>query len=312
MIDNHQVWAPREIMPADVGADASPSGLLAYLRDTPDLGEMLIRRKALVFRGFQVTPGTLDPVMDILLPSRLAYVHGNSPRSKVGNNVYTSTEYPPELTISMHNELSYATRWPSRLLFFCEQAPQAGGATPVVDGTRWLGSLDAEVRKAFAGGIRYTQNLHDGLGLGRSWQETFETDDRPAVEAYLTDARATWRWTADGLRVTQVRPATITHHETGEEVWFNQSDQWHPASLGDAAAAAMALIMDEDELPQSVSFADGTPIPGDYVVHVRDQGLASAFDVDWRAGDLLLIDNVLVGHGRRPFTGPRRVLVAMS
>jgi alpha-ketoglutarate-dependent taurine dioxygenase len=35
-------------------------------------------------------------------------------------------------------------------------------------------------------------------------------------------------------------------------------------------------------------------------------------DVDWNTGDLLVIDNVLVGHGRRPFTGSRRVLVAMT
>jgi hypothetical protein len=35
-------------------------------------------------------------------------------------------------------------------------------------------------------------------------------------------------------------------------------------------------------------------------------------DVEWAAGELLLIGNVRVGHGRRPFTGPRRVLVAMS
>jgi alpha-ketoglutarate-dependent taurine dioxygenase len=310
-MDTDHAWAPHEIMPADAGAAASPAGLLSYLRETSDLGEMLTRKKALVFRGFHVTTQTLDPVMDILLPTRLAYVHGNSPRSKVGHNVYTSTEYPPQLTISMHNELSYAARWPSRLLFFCEQAPQAGGATPVVDGTRWLDSLDGEVRSAFAGGVRYTQNLHDGLGLG-SWQQTFETDDRSAVEAYLADAQATWQWTADGLRVTQIRAATITHQETGEEVWFNQSDQWHPAGLGDAAAAALARIMDEEELPQSVSFADGSPIPADYAVHVRDQGMATAIDVNWLAGDLLLIDNVLVGHGRRPFTGPRRVLVAMS
>jgi hypothetical protein len=34
--------------------------------------------------------------------------------------------------------------------------------------------------------------------------------------------------------------------------------------------------------------------------------------VDWVAGDVLLIDNVLVAHGRRPFEGSRRVLVAMS
>ncbi|CAM5231048.1 hypothetical protein SANTM175S_04757 [Streptomyces antimycoticus] len=35
-------------------------------------------------------------------------------------------------------------------------------------------------------------------------------------------------------------------------------------------------------------------------------------DVDWHTGDLLLIDNMLVAHGRRPYTGTRRVLVAMS
>jgi alpha-ketoglutarate-dependent taurine dioxygenase len=48
------------------------------------------------------------------------------------------------------------------------------------------------------------------------------------------------------------------------------------------------------------------------VIQVRDRGLESAVDVGWNAGDLLLIDNVLVGHGRRPFVGDRRVLVAMS
>jgi hypothetical protein len=68
--------------------------------------------------------------------------------------------------------------------------------------------------------------------------------------------------------------------------------------------------MDSDELPQSVTFADGSPIPASYAVHVREQGLAGAVDVSWRAGDLLLIDNVLVRHGRRPFTGQRRVLMS--
>ena len=62
----------------------------------------------------------------------------------------------------------------------------------------------------------------------------------------------------------------------------------------------------------SMTFADGTPIPDAYVAHVRDNGLAAAVDVNWYAGDLLLIDNVAVAHGRRPYTGPRRVLVAMS
>ncbi|MFJ2815828.1 FtsX-like permease family protein [Streptomyces sp. NPDC087294] len=68
----------------------------------------------------------------------------------------------------------------------------------------------------------------------------------------------------------------------------------------------------EEEWPQSVMFADGSPVPAAYVTHVQETGLRLAVDVGWNAGDLLLVDNVLVGHGRRPFTGPRRVLVAMS
>ncbi|MFE9818844.1 TauD/TfdA family dioxygenase [Streptomyces sp. NBC_00236] len=306
-------WKPLEITAADAGVEASAAGLVEFLSDAEKISGLLVREKALVFRGFQVAEDTLDPVMDRLLPNRLAYVHGNSPRSKVGSNVYTSTEYPSELTISMHNELSYAYAWPSRLLFFAAHEPTTGGATPVVDGVRWLESLDPAIRKAFAGGVRYAQNLHGGRGLGKSWQDTFETTDRAEVEVFLKGTEAEWTWLADGgLRISQSRPSTTRHPVTGVEVWFNQSDQWHPAALGDDMAAELAQILPEEELPQSVRFADGSPIPDEYVIEVRDKGLEAAVDVDWRTGDLMLIDNVLVGHGRRPFTGPRRVLVAMS
>ncbi|MFB7650275.1 TauD/TfdA family dioxygenase [Streptomyces sp. NPDC056084] len=308
----HEHWAPFEVTPANSGATATAWGLTNYLRELDDLAGLLSREKALVFRGFGVTPQDLDEVMDELLPNRLAYVHGNSPRTKVGKNVYTSTEYPQEFTISMHNEMSYAYAWPTRLLFYCQQQPETGGATPVVDGVRWLAALDPEVREAFKGGVRYTQNLHGGMGLGKSWQETFETEDRAEVEALLQTSEAVWEWKADGgLRVRQVRSATVKHPVTGAEVWFNQADQWHPAGLGDETAKALAQIMPEEDLPQSVSFADGTSIPAEYVTQIRDRGLDNAVDVEWRTGDLLLIDNVLVGHGRRHFTGARRVLVAM-
>lgn len=60
-------------------------------------------------------------------------------------------------------------------------------------------------------------------------------------------------------------------------------------------------IMSEEDLPQSVTFADGTPIPAEYVTQIQERGLACAVDVNWQVSDLLLIDNVLVGHGRRPF-----------
>lgn len=306
-------WAPLVITPDTAEQQATAAGLLAVLAETDVIDKLILEHKALVFRGFGLAADQLDGAIDQLLSTRLAYVHGNSPRTKVGANLYTSTEYPPEFTISMHNELSYSHSWPARLLFYCQQAAQTGGATPVVDAAAWLAALDPEVRDAYRGGVRYMQNMHGGRGFGKSWQDTFETDDRAAVEAFLTDAGASWEWKADGgLRVIQVRPSTTMHPVTGDEVWFNQSDQWHPAALDDEVGIALRDALPEDELPQSVTFADGTPIPAEYVTQVRDRGLELAVDVDWQDGDLLVIDNVLVAHGRRPFTGPRRVLVAMS
>ncbi|MET7644609.1 TauD/TfdA family dioxygenase [Streptomyces sp. NPDC005426] len=298
-------WAPTEITAAD-------GPLLDQL--TERLDDLLLSNGAVVFRGFRITPAALGGVLDRILRNRLAYVHGNSPRSHVGDRVYTSTEYPAEQTISMHNELSYSARWPSRLAFYCETTPGSGGATPVVPGVAWLAALSPELRAAFAGGVRYTQNLHDGHGFGKSWQETFEASGRAEVERHLEAMDGTtWEWKRDGgLRIAQIRPATVTHPVTGAEVWFNQADQWHHAALGDETAAALAAIMPEEDLPQHVTFADGSPIDPAYVLEIRDRGLATAVDVDWQAGDLLVIDNVLVAHGRRPYAGPRRVLVAMS
>ncbi len=311
-MDTRAGWRPLEIRPDSPG-EAGVDTLLAHLDGQARLADLLDREKAVVFRGFGVSEDRLPEVMDRLLPNRLAYVHGNSPRTKVGDNVYTSTEYPAEFTISMHNELSYAHNWPARLMFCCVLAAETGGATPVVDAARWLESLDDAVRERFTDGVRYTQNLHGGHGLGKSWQDTFETTDRDRVDEFLATSQAVGEWRRDGsLRVTLHRPATTQHPRTGTEVWFNQSDQWHPAALGDETAAELARLLPPEQLPQSVTFADGSPIPPEDVLQIRDRGLDCAVDVDWQPGDVLLIDNVLVGHGRRPFTGSRRVLVAMS
>jgi alpha-ketoglutarate-dependent taurine dioxygenase len=301
-------WRPREIAPGDVGVE--PSGLLSYLQGI-DLDGLLLQEKALLFRGFKLSAEMYDDACAALLPNRLPYVHGNSPRTKVGRNIYTSTEYPAGETIWMHSEMSYSHTWPSRILFICDRASGTGGATPVVDTQLWLQSIDDRVREAFAAGLRYTQNMHAGRGLGKSWQVTFETDDRRAVEEWLEGAAADWAWKPDGgLRLSQVRPATLRHPVAGTQHWFNQADQFHVSGMGEDAAT-MAAVM-PDILPQSVNFADGSPIPEDFIRHIKETGLSLSCETDWQVGDVLLIDNVAVAHGRRPFTGDRRILVAMS
>jgi alpha-ketoglutarate-dependent taurine dioxygenase len=302
-----------EVTPESTGMASNATGLRKYLESVKAPDELLVSSGAILMHGFDVEEAVIADLLDDLLPDRMDYVHGNSPRTKTARALYTSTEYPADQTISLHNELSYASSYPTRLLFYCSTAARTGGATPVADGQRWLSSLRPDVRDLFAGGVRYIQNLHSGVGLGRSWQDTFETADRRAVERLLDTAEVEWSWESDDLLHTeQTRSATLQHPVTGTIVWFNQADQWHPAGLGDSTGAMLAGLMPPEELPQYVTLADGRKIPDEVIHHIQECGRLASVDIAWHTGDLVLVDNIARAHGREPFTGPRRVLVAMS
>jgi alpha-ketoglutarate-dependent taurine dioxygenase len=277
--------------------------------------ELLLEHGAVLLRGFGIsTPADVHDAVTCFGEPFTEYLHGNSPRQNVHEGVWTSTEYPPEYDISLHNELSQSYRWPDRLFFGCLLAPASGGETPVSDGRAMLAQLDPAVRARFEEhGVAYLQNMHGGYGLGRSWQETYESDDPDTVERYLQAADVSYTWAEDeALRIRQVRPATRTHPVTGQEVWFNQADQFHVSNLPkDQAEALLGLVESEDELPLSATFGDGSPIPLADLEHVREVSRRNEFAFAWQAGDLLMIDNMLVMHGRHAYTGNRKVLVSM-
>ncbi|MGA4841739.1 TauD/TfdA family dioxygenase [Streptomyces sp. G45] len=243
-----------------------------------------------------------------------SYRGGNTPRATVFDGVFTSTEYPARYDISLHNEMSYAQRWPTRLYFCCLDAPDTGGATPVCDGEALLGALSPEVRARFARGVVYHQHLHGGAGLGKSWQDTFETDDAEVVEKFLADSGAEYAWTPDGgLRVRQHRPGLRTNPRTGRETWFNQADQWHPSNLPDEEGETLLSLVDSvDELPHWVTYADGEPLSDADLAEVRAAHRAHQHAEPWQEGDIMIVDNMSVLHGRQSFTGTRKVVVSMT
>jgi alpha-ketoglutarate-dependent taurine dioxygenase len=288
-----------------------------YTGNRAEVETQMLRHGALLFRGFEI-----DSQEKLLRAVRgfggemLDYVDGNSPRKKLGSGVYTSTEYPPEFFISLHNELSYSNRWPSRLFFCCVTPAEDGGETPLADSRRILQRLPAGVREAFrTRGVKYIRNLHGGLGFGPSWQATFETESRADVEEFCRATGTDASWNEDGsLTVTQIQPATRIHPVSGEEVWFNQADQFHPSTHPKAIYdSILALYGGREELmPQTAMFGDGGPIDVAMLDAVRQTVRDETRLFRWERGDLLMIDNMLVCHGRRPFTGARKILVAMT
>lgn len=74
----------------------------------------------------------------------------------------------------------------------------------------------------------------------------------------------------------------------------------------------MLYDQDEEELPMFVKFGDGSPVSSEVVAHLRQTVDGQARKSPWQQGDLLLVGNVLVCHGRMPYSGERKVWVALA
>jgi hypothetical protein len=241
----------------------------------------------------------------------LTYSEPSSPRTEVASQVYTSTDYPADQSIQMHNEMSYSHRWPAKVFFFCAQPAERGGATPMANGHEVWQRIPPPIRDEFeAKRVMYTRNFGHGLDL--SWQHVFNTTSRDAVESYCRDSGISCEWRGDRLRTRQVRQASITHPATGRQVWFNQAHAFHASCLAPVVREALRREMSEDEFPRNAFYGDGSPIEDAVIAEIREVYARASVAFDWQAGDLLLVDNLLVAHGREPFAGRRRILVAMS
>jgi alpha-ketoglutarate-dependent taurine dioxygenase len=103
-----------------------------------------------------------------------------------------------------------------------------------------------------------------------------------------------------------------THPKTGEKVWFNQLQHWHPSCLDQATRQSMLSLFREQELPRNCYYGDGSIIEDSVMKHVGEVYRNTAVSFPWQRGDILMIDNMLTAHARNTYEGPRKILVAMG
>ena len=306
--------------PVMVNPDSESNRSAAALREyaaasRAELDELLLKHGGILFRGFDLHgPDDFRSCVESLGATPYGYVGGNTPRTRVAVDIFTSTEYPASEVIGLHHEMSYLPTWPRRLFFYSLVPARQGGQTSIASSRDVMQALSSDIVRRFRDKhVVYIRHFHPSLPVGKTWQATYQTDTRDDVEAIAAEQGSACAWLpGDVLRVTTRRETVTAHPVTGEELWFNQAEQWHPSALDPAMRAMFEELVGRTRLPHDCEYGDGEPIEDELLAEVRRVLAAQKLLFDWRQHDLLMIDNVSMMHGREAFTGERKTLAYLS
>jgi alpha-ketoglutarate-dependent taurine dioxygenase len=273
------------------------------------IDEQLLKYGGIIFRNFDVNKNfNFEEFIQSVSSKLLDYTYASTPRTLVSGKVYTSTEYPAEQSIPLHNEMAYALSWPLKIWFFSVKVVEKGGETPIANSRRIFQLLDSRIKDKFIEKkVMYVRNYLTGIDL--AWQDVFQTNNKTDVESYCRQAGIEFEWKSeDHLRTTQVCQAVAIHPQTKESVWFNQAHLFHVSSLQPKVRESLS----EEDLPRDAFYGDGSPIESSVIEEINQIYQQESIIFPWQEGDILMLDNMLTAHGRRPFSGTRKVLVGMA
>ncbi len=299
---------PLVLSPAVEGAD-----LAAWAADNRELiYQNLTAHGAILYRGFNLkTPDDFEKTVTAIYPN-LFGGYGDLPREGVSDKIYKSTPYPANQAILFHNESSHLPRWPLKQFFFCVTASETGGETPLLDCREIAKALDPAVFQRFADkGLMYVRNFCEDIDV--SWQDFFKTKDKKEVEKICQEGGMTCEWVKGRtLRIKQAARAVSRHPVTKEIVFFNQVQLHHPYCLDPATRKSLVALFKEEGLPRNVYYGDGSKIEDSTMEQLGKLYWERCKSFPWQSGDLIMLDNMLISHARKPFTGARKIVVAMG
>lgn len=308
-----------EGVPFPLGLECQTPGIslddaVAWLHERrEELCEQASRHGAILFRGFPVaTAQDFDRFVAAFDLENFTYEDSLSNAVRVNKTprVFTANEAPPEVSIFFHHELAQTPYYPARIFFFCEKAAEQGGATPICRSDVLWERL-AERHPAFARdcvekGLKYSNVMpeeSDPLsGMGRSWKSTLRADTREQAEQRLRGMGYSWEWLEDGcLRATTPVLQAVRELSPGRKSFFNQ-----------LIAAYRGWKDSRNDPSSAITFGDGAKLDRAAVQDAIELADELSFDIPWQAGDVAFIDNYVAMHGRRTFSGTRRVLASLA
>jgi alpha-ketoglutarate-dependent taurine dioxygenase len=316
-----------------------------YQKNLEWMNEATADYGGILFRGFPISsPVDFDNMIETLNPDMKAEIYlGTTPRFRVNGTkfIQTASEAPKFVSIPTHIELSFSKQPPKRIYFYAETInPPPGGHTPFTDfRSVWDNISPALKQQMLQRGLVYERWYRDESNYAidplvhKSWQSMFLTSNKTLVTAMAYEQGYVASWDdKNDLLLKHIAVIARVNEKTQREFWCTHYNVLHAATyaipyawdaqiLNSKKSAFIAILMHlwvqgrhmlGYHYGSNTLYADNeTDLSWDDAMHIRRVIANSTWMFAYEKGDVVMLDNHRIAHGRTPwYTGKRSVMVA--
>lgn len=276
----------------DVGLLIEGFGASLFDLSVQSVSQKFQKNNFLLFRHFEVDVEGFKKFSGIFSTEFFPYVGGAYSREVIGGDktVLSVTGHQVGNTVPFHGEMYYKKQKPDMMWFFCVNPANQDGETTLCDGSRVYEELSPATQQLFRQhNIKYIRTYQDG-----AWQQIYQTGALETVEDVCQVNGMSLKVNDDGSITTEyVCSALVTDPNGDRKLFINNI---LPVYYQELFGKNNSLVR----------FEDGSKIPDAVIQEVRAVTDRLTIKVEWQAGDIVMLDNLKLMHGRRAFSDPDR------
>jgi alpha-ketoglutarate-dependent taurine dioxygenase len=285
-------------------------------RNRPALDELIEDHGVIVLRGFPLKTSADFGKLGTAFPTFVGnYQGGAAARRSLDKGVYEATQRTGDQTIYIHQEMFYVRDYPPRIAFFARKVAEKGGETIIADMAKVTRNLPSAIRKKLeTKGVLVIRNFAAPSGSNvetqlmdrRGWDFAFYTDSQEEVNDVCRHRGMEPHWHDDGsLTVFSRLPAFVVHPSTGEE-FYRTALHTNARTKADLEKNEEAKrLLASQKIPSAMVLGDGEPLSDEEELTLAEIVDDATIYWKWQDGDVMILDNLQIGHGRNPFEGER-------
>lgn len=260
--------------------------------DREEIIDLFKSSHVLLFRGFNVDPDKFKQFTELFSTNFVSYVGGAYGREMINGDktLLSVTGGKLQFPVPLHGEMYYRKHKPDIIWFYCATPALKDGETTICDGTQVYNELSPSTQELLhQKRLKYIRTYP-----ASAWQKIYQTDDLSLVESICNENDMQLKVHQDSSITTEYVTSAIQESRCGNyKVFINN---------------ILPVVEQESKGSNAsiVRFEDDSKIPDDILKEIKTVTDKLTHSVAWQKGDILMVNNTRLLHGRNSFSDNQR------